>query len=111
MVIGGPEAPWELPATGPPVGMFADAAFGVGTLALDAGETLVAFTDGVSETADPAGLDFGREGVLAACRRAGDGDAGEIRSTILAAVSDFRGKARVGDDVTLAVVRRPGAST
>jgi sigma-B regulation protein RsbU (phosphoserine phosphatase) len=87
--------------------MFADATFGVGTLALDAGESLVAFTDGVSETADPAGREFGREGVLAACREVGDGDAGSIRSAILAAVGDFRGKARVGDDVTLAVVRRP----
>lgn len=110
MVIGGPGAPQELPATGPPVGMFADAVFDVGTLALDTGESLVAFTDGVSEAADPAGRDFGREGVLEACRKAGDGDAGAIRSTILAALGDFRGTARVGDDVTLAVVRRPGLS-
>lgn len=49
----------RLNPTGPAVGMFAGAKFGIQKTRLEAGEMLVSFTDGVPDARDPDGHFFG----------------------------------------------------
>ncbi|MGH9702763.1 MAG: SpoIIE family protein phosphatase, partial [Candidatus Acidiferrales bacterium] len=46
-------------SSGVPLGMFCDAQFGVQRIAMDPGDCLVLYTDGISETRNPAGIEYG----------------------------------------------------
>ena len=50
-----------LGAQGLPLGMFQDSAYGEASRLLASGDLVVMYTDGISETADPAGEEFGAE--------------------------------------------------
>jgi len=50
-----------LGAQGLPLGMFQENAYGETALRLDPGDLMVMYTDGISETADPSGEEFGAE--------------------------------------------------
>jgi phosphoserine phosphatase RsbU/P len=94
-----------LDATGPAVGLFADARFEALRLTLPPGHQIVAFTDGVNEALDEAGHEFGlaRVGALLASvhRRA----AAEQAAALLDAVRMHRGSRQTQDDVTVMVIR------
>lgn len=51
----------KLPSTGPLVGAFDGAGFETGTVNLEAGDTLVLYTDGATDARDPNGEMFGQE--------------------------------------------------
>ena len=53
----------QLPPTGPIVGLEPDSTFGVGTVDLPVGATVVLATDGLTEARDASGTFFGDEGV------------------------------------------------
>ena len=55
----------QLPPTGPIVGLEPDSTFGVGTLELPVGATVVLATDGLTEARDETGAFFGDDGVAA----------------------------------------------
>ena len=92
-----------------PVGLMPEAEFETQTCQLQAGDTLVLFSDGVTEAVDPEEKEFG----TARLREAVSGCAGkpieEVQSCILAAVGDFTRGARQADDLTLLLVRYRGA--
>ena len=71
-----------------------------GTLHLDAGDRLVCYTDGVTETCNPEGNLWGTNGLVAAlnCRP----QAPSLLDAVIAALTEFRGSANsANDDVTL----------
>lgn len=73
---------------------------------LAAGELLVFYTDGVTETLDPAGEEYGEERLRSAVTRLRERSCREIREEILEDLAAFRGAGEVTDDVTLVVARR-----
>jgi sigma-B regulation protein RsbU (phosphoserine phosphatase) len=106
--VVGPAGSRLLPPTGPALGLMPGLPFEVGRTTLAPGETLVAWTDGVTEArrADDAEL-FGEE---RAVETAGSGGAGAdaLLERILTAVDAWAGDAEQADDITLLAVRREG---
>jgi len=97
-------------ATDVPLGLEPGWRFHAQQVALPAGPVVIALgTDGIWETLDPAGNEFGRARFEALLKRHATLPAAEICARILAAVTAFRGSTRVRDDVTLAIIKRAGA--
>jgi phosphoserine phosphatase RsbU/P len=90
------------------VGAFNDATFEQETLQLDSGDTLVMFSDGISEALNTVGDEFGDERLLA-CVRANQGLAPQILlECLLETVHQFTAGAAQSDDLTLLVLRYLG---
>lgn len=89
---------------GAPVGMFAEWPYEEGVVRLRAGDTVVAYTDGVIEAEDEAGEQWGAESLRGAVERSGAWTAGGVVRAIFEAVDEF---ARGGesDDATVAAMR------
>jgi sigma-B regulation protein RsbU (phosphoserine phosphatase) len=68
------------------------------------GDTLVVFSDGVTEATNAGSEEFGEERLVETVRRARPGPVGSLPGTILAAVEDFTGRPHE-DDLTLVVAR------
>lgn len=95
-----------LPRRSLPLGVHPDTVFREVSLALDVGDGLVAYTDGVHEAETIAGEQFGEARLEALLERVREGDGGAIATAIENAVAAFRGPAEPADDLTLLVLRR-----
>jgi len=91
--------------TGLPVGLFSEASYELKRLHLQPGHTLVLFTDGLSETCNAAGDEFGLER-LAAALQSRSGSAGRRIQACLEDLEAFRGDTAKADDLTIAVLQR-----
>jgi phosphoserine phosphatase RsbU/P len=91
---------------GAPVGLFADSEYGEGSVKLDTGDLVMAFTDGLIEATNQNGEEWGVQGLLkaAACGPQCSRNAGDLVNLIFNSMDDFS-KERQTDDATLAVVR------
>ncbi|MCC6581052.1 MAG: SpoIIE family protein phosphatase [Phycisphaeraceae bacterium] len=83
-----------------PLGIDDDARYEQQTVDLRRGQTLVFYTDGITESCDPHGRMFGVEGVEQAARQC-DGDPGCTVSTIFQSLRNHEHGARPADDQTL----------
>jgi len=110
-VIVGPAGARRLPPSGPALGLFPGLPFGVNQASLAPGETLLAWTDGVTE-AQTVGTSelFGEDPALELAGRH-TGTAAELLDGLLAAVDAYAAGAEQADDITLLAVRRLGATT
>ncbi len=93
-----------------PVGLLPEAEFKSASLMLKPGDTLVLFSDGVTEAMDPDDKEFG----VARLKELLVGRTGtsleELQGLILEAVKNFTRGARQADDLTLLLVRFQGAA-
>jgi len=103
-VVGGAGVRARLGPTGPAVGALAGSAFSVGEAALAPGETLFAFTDGLTEARSGAGEMFTEERLLRLLDRAEPATATLER--VEAAMRRHADGADASDDVTLVALRR-----
>ncbi len=88
------------------LGMFEHAEYADGEAHLDAGDTLVAYSDGVTETWNGNDEEFG-EGMLTAVVIRGRGlDARSLETAILSEVDRFAEGGRASDDRTLIILKR-----
>ncbi len=96
----------DLSGEGIPLGILPDAAYvDRGPRALEPGCLIVLGTDGLWESRDPKGRQFGLRRLRDVVRaRAGDSAQG-ILDAVLAATAEFRGGAMQRDDVTLVVLK------
>jgi serine phosphatase RsbU (regulator of sigma subunit) len=74
---------------------------------LDPGETLVAYTDGVTEAQDPKGALFEREGAMRVLAGQATKPLAELVDALVAAVRAFEAGEDPSDDLTVLAVRRP----
>jgi sigma-B regulation protein RsbU (phosphoserine phosphatase) len=92
------------------VGIFPEEEYADKTLQLEHGDTLVMFTDGVTEATDSDGMLFGSERLDNILRREGVRREGvrsqEIVEAVKAGIADFVKDAEQSDDITLLVVKR-----
>jgi sigma-B regulation protein RsbU (phosphoserine phosphatase) len=70
------------------------------------GQTLVLYTDGVTEAFSPTGKMYGEERLLQLLKASAAPSAGELLDEIDAAVNAFIADAPVSDDITMVAVRR-----
>jgi phosphoserine phosphatase RsbU/P len=91
---------------GAPVGLFADSEYEEGIVKLEAGDLLIAFTDGLIEATNQDGEEWGVQGLLkaAVCGAQFSQDAGDLVNLIFNTVDGFS-QGHQTDDATLAVVR------
>lgn len=94
-----------LQPTGTIVGMFDDATFRKEEVSLSAGDTLVIYTDGVTEATDSGWVEFGEERLLAVVHKQAHLRPGDLVRSLLEEVSAHSGRASQQDDLTLVVAR------
>jgi len=97
------EAPF--PASGYPVGLIPEAVFTSATVNLEPGDTLVLFSDGITEAMDPDEQEFGTTRLKQALAGQVNTSVEELQRIILASVENFARGARQADDLTLLLIR------
>jgi sigma-B regulation protein RsbU (phosphoserine phosphatase) len=90
---------------GLPLGSFASSTYDELTVDLKAGDVFVFASDGISETFNAAGEEFGGDRVRATATEHRDKPAKEIVDAIFGAMRAFRGEAEQTDDQTVVVVK------
>lgn len=103
--IVGASAARRLESGGPLLGAFADAVFAQETVQLESGDTLVMFTDGVSEARNRGDDEFGDDRLLASVEATAAETPGAVLHRLFDAVDEFSGGAEQHDDITAAVAR------
>jgi sigma-B regulation protein RsbU (phosphoserine phosphatase) len=76
-----------------------------GELRLEVGDTLVMFTDGISEAFNAAEEEYGEDRLIEAMRRSADRTAGELIPYLIEDVDRFVAGAPQHDDMTLVIAR------
>ena len=89
----------------PPVGMFSAEACEISRTDLADGDTLVLYTDGITEAENPEGEEFGMERLSALIRDNHMLSADGLMNRILERVTDFSREVGFNDDVTILVVK------
>ena len=88
------------------VGAFEGMDYGEDTLQLEQGDTLVMFTDGVTEAMDTAYKEFGAERLDSILRQQSGANSQQIIEAVKAGIKEFVGEAEQSDDITMLVVKR-----
>ncbi|MCX6566055.1 MAG: SpoIIE family protein phosphatase [Candidatus Aminicenantes bacterium] len=101
---------WPLEGTGMALGMLAGSDYGEGRVSLVPGDILVLYTDGISESRDPSGEEFGIDRIVKTIRRAADKKALEIVAALFSDLREFSGGADPEDDRTVVVIKRPSGA-
>jgi serine phosphatase RsbU (regulator of sigma subunit) len=91
---------------GPLLGALPAASYARGHVELRAGDVLLAYSDGILESRNNAGQEFGSERLEAQLRRARTASAETVLFSVLGAVQDFAAASPLADDMSLVVVRR-----
>lgn len=88
-----------------PLGMFRDARYHQHFIRFEKGQVLVVYTDGITEAANEAGEEFGKERFAAAVLGCMDLPAKQMVETIRSGVADFTNSKFLDDDGTLFIVK------
>jgi serine phosphatase RsbU (regulator of sigma subunit)/anti-sigma regulatory factor (Ser/Thr protein kinase) len=101
----------HLAATTPPLGIKIPDVGGDQTLQLSPGDSILFYTDGVTETMSPDNQIFGGERLEEALAAHAGGTADDLIQSVLSAVRTFRRSAPWSDDITMIAMRvRPSAT-
>ncbi len=93
-------------AGGPILGAFAGATYDLGDCQVAPGDSVVLYTDGITDTRDESGAFYGERRLLALLAELGGLEPDDLRAAVLDDVRSFRGDAEVFDDLTILVARR-----
>jgi sigma-B regulation protein RsbU (phosphoserine phosphatase) len=88
------------------LGVFDDLNYQEETLQLEQGDTLVTFTDGVTEATNAAYEEFGDERLDNILRQHANDSCQQMVEAINAGIKDFVGDCEQSDDITMLVVKR-----
>jgi phosphoserine phosphatase RsbU/P len=92
------------------IGAFQQATFEEEQLQLDPGDTLVVFSDGVSEAMNVEGEQFGEERLVSCVQNNRELPPGNLLECILETVQQFRADSEQSDDLTVFILRYLGAN-
>jgi phosphoserine phosphatase RsbU/P len=93
-------------ATGVPLGMFTNASFPVIRFSIAFGETLLIYTDGMTEARNPGGEEYGMQRVKAAANAQRGRAPADLLSHCLSDLGIFTAGTRQTDDLTVLAVQR-----
>lgn len=88
------------------VGAIDDFKYSEETLQLEHGDTLLLYTDGVTEAINSGDEEFGEQRLQAVLAQMTSNSSQDIIERIKACVSDFAGEAEQSDDITLLAIKR-----
>jgi len=88
------------------LGLFEGLSYDAGSVEMRPGDTLLAYSDGVTETWSPEGDEFGEDKLTALVVERRDLDAQSLQDAILQEIERFEAGAGATDDRTLVVLRR-----
>jgi sigma-B regulation protein RsbU (phosphoserine phosphatase) len=100
----------RLGSTGVALGMFEHSVFGSVDTMLQPGETLVLYSDGITEAEDPQGRVFEESGLELVVERHAEEGPGEIGVHVLKAVEAHAKASRFVDDLTILILKRRAAA-
>lgn len=103
LIRSGRTVTW-LESGGPPVGIFADTEYQARTIPLNAGDLIVSYTDGVVESTNEAGDEWGVQGLLAAVTRCQVRQPDRIVQAAFAALDKFSSDTQTDDATILAAL-------
>ncbi len=92
---------------GLPLGLLENAAYEAGECAFGPGDSLLLYSDGITEALDIRSEEFGEEPLRTLWQTHGTAAPQEVIDRIFTAVETFRGRALQSDDMTLVVVGPP----
>jgi sigma-B regulation protein RsbU (phosphoserine phosphatase) len=98
----------SIPATGVPLGMFAYSEFEVRSFDVNEGDRMLLYTDGLMETVNELGQEFGIKPLESIVASNGDLSAAETAAGCLEGLDAFRNGSPIGDDLTVMVMRYAG---
>jgi phosphoserine phosphatase RsbU/P len=98
----------RLGSTGVALGMFDHSTFNAIDTTLAPGETLVLYSDGITEAEDPAGRPFEESGLELVVERYAQEEPAEIGVQVLKAVEAHARASRFIDDLTILLLKRNG---
>jgi sigma-B regulation protein RsbU (phosphoserine phosphatase) len=101
--------PQKLEITGTVVGAFPFSVYEEKQIALQSGDLLVAYTDGITEPEDAYGEMFGEERLIDVLIKYQDADSTEIVARALEAALEWTGSPELQDDMTMLIARRAEA--
>jgi sigma-B regulation protein RsbU (phosphoserine phosphatase) len=104
-LVAGKSATRRIETASLPLGMFTEVEYEVERHQLNSGDTLILYTDGVSETRN-GDDDYGDGRMEQMLRRCSDFDPRLLVDACMADLAAFRGHSTAADDVTLMAVRR-----
>jgi sigma-B regulation protein RsbU (phosphoserine phosphatase) len=96
----------SLEVTGLVIGAFPGVKYESRSVRLEAGDLLVAFTDGITEPENPYGEEYGERRLWELLHREGDRPIDDIIATVMAEVSAWVGGPIQQDDMTMLLMRR-----
>jgi sigma-B regulation protein RsbU (phosphoserine phosphatase) len=96
----------RLEVNGTVVGAFPSVPYGENRLALEPGDLLVCFTDGVTEPENSYGEMFGEDRFIRVVVRSAHLSESEIADAVVASIRDWTGTDELQDDLTLLLARR-----
>ncbi len=96
----------QVDSTGLPLGLFCDGRCGITHLRLEPGDTLVLYSDGITEAQDPNGDHYGEERLIRSFEGHAEREPAEVAGSVLQDLVRFRGTGLQQDDMTLLIVRR-----
>ncbi len=95
----------QIKLPGLPLGSFAGSTYDELTLDLEPGDLWVFCSDGIFDTLDPEGRDFGTERAVGVIDRSRDESAEDVVNDLFRAVRSFRADAPIIDDMTAVAVK------
>ncbi len=96
----------QLDAGGLPLGLMPMATYDEGVLNLGNGDTLVVYSDGVSEAVNPLDEEFGMDRLTQVIQTHRTASAAGMRDKVESALSAFTQTAPANDDITLVIAKR-----
>jgi len=93
-----------------PLGLIAGTSYNQTAVQLEAGDRLLVYTDGISESRDASGEQLGLERLLSMARGLQVGSAAAAGRGLLSAIERFRGSGPRADDETVVALERRGGS-
>jgi sigma-B regulation protein RsbU (phosphoserine phosphatase) len=98
--------PWSRAVTDLPLGIISGTSYTQTAVALDPGDLLILYTDGISESVSETGERLGLNRLLHLARQLPATSAADAGMALLAAVEQYRGAALAEDDETLIALQR-----
>jgi sigma-B regulation protein RsbU (phosphoserine phosphatase) len=96
----------RLDSTGLPLGLFYSSQYPVRHVSLDPGDTLILYSDGITESQDPEGNEYEEDRLIRALSDHRDQTTEAMADGVLQDVARFRQTRSPSDDMTLLIVRR-----
>ena len=96
----------SLESGGLPLGLMAAADYDLGTVDITPGDTLVVYSDGVTEATNPDDEEFGLDRLIEVVKSNLTASAAGLRDKVESALSGFTQNAPANDDITLLIVKR-----